>query len=111
NIRRVTADCTCLATIIKDALLPVLSSVVSLVVMFSIMWRIDATLTLLALAVVPYMMLVLKVYAQPMLDRSYQQQEVEGKIYDVVEQTFSAIPVVQAFCREEWNNRRFASAT
>ena len=45
NIRRVTADCTCLSTIVKDALLPILSSVVSLGVMFSIMWRIDATLT------------------------------------------------------------------
>ncbi len=40
-----------------------------------------------------------------MLERSYEQQEVEGEIYDVVEQTLSAIPVVQAFGRR---SRRIA---
>lgn len=111
NIRRVTADCTSVSTILKDALLPVSSSLVSLAAMFAILWQIDAPLTLLALAVVPYMALVFRRYAQPMLDRSYQQQEVEGKIYETVEQTFAAIPAVQAFGREELNDRRFAQAT
>lgn len=111
NIRRVTADCACVSTIVKDAILPVLSSAVSLVVMFAILWRMDATLALLSLAVVPYMMIVFKVYAQPMLDRSYEAQEIEGRIYEVVEQTFAAIPAVQAFGREELNERRFAQTT
>ena len=111
NIRRVTADCTCVSIIVKDALLPVLAAVVSLAAMFSIMWRIDATLTLLAVAVVPYMMLVFWLYARPMMERSYEQQEVEGRIYSTVEQTFSAIPAVQAFSREELNEQRFSSAT
>jgi len=60
---------------------------------------------------VPYMMLVLQIYARPMMERSYQQQEVEGQIYDVVEQTFSAMPVVQAFGREEFNDARFRHST
>jgi ATP-binding cassette subfamily B protein len=111
NIRRVTADCTCVSTILKDALLPALSSLVSLLAMFTIMWRIDSSLTLLALVVVPYMMLIFQLYAQPMMERSYQQQEVEGQIYDVVEQTFSAMPVVQAFGREELNDARFRHST
>src|ERR1043166_3294603 len=110
NIRRVTSDCTCVATIVKDALLPVLSSVISLGAMFAILWRIDHFLTALALLVVPYMMLVFKLYARPMLERSYEQQEIEARIYDVVEQTFSAMPVVQAFGREEFNDRRFKAA-
>lgn len=110
NIRRVTADCACISTILKDALLPVLSSVISLGAMFAILWRIDHFLTALALLVVPYMMLVFKLYARPMLERSYEQQEIEARIYDVVEQTFSAMPVVQAFGREEFNDRRFKAA-
>jgi len=111
NIRRVTADCTCVSTILKDALLPAVSSLVSLVAMFTIMWRIDSSLTLLSLVVVPYMMLVFQLYARPMMERSYQQQEVEGQIYDIVEQTFSAMPVVQAFGREEFNDARFKHST
>ena len=110
-VRRVTADCTCVSVIVKDALLPVGSSLISLAVMFTIMWRIDATLTMLALAVAPCMMLVFRFYAKPMMDRSYAEQEVEGKIYSVVEQTFSAIPVVQAFGQEDFNDQRFQQAT
>jgi len=111
NIRRVTADCTCVSIILKDALLPAVSSLVGLVAMFTILWRIDPFLTVLSLTVVPYMMLVLQIYARPIMERSYQQQEVEGQIYDVVEQTFSAMPVVQAFGREEFNDARFRHST
>jgi ATP-binding cassette, subfamily B, bacterial len=108
NIRRVTSDCTCISTILKDALLPVLSSAVTLVMMFGLMWSLNIPLTLLALAVVPYMIWVFRRYAQPMMDLSYEQQQTESRIYDLVEQTFSAMPAVQAFCREPLNDRRFA---
>jgi ATP-binding cassette, subfamily B, bacterial len=107
TVRRVTADSACVSVIVKDALIPVLSSLVSLVVMFFIMWRIDPTLTLLALVILPYMVFVFRAYAQPMMDRSYEQQEAEGRIYSFVEQVFSAIPVVQAFGRENLNDAEF----
>src|SRR5262249_53568806 len=111
NIRRVTTDCMCVSIIVKDALLPVVSALLSLLIMFTILWGIDSTLTLLALAVVPYMALVFHLYAQRMMDGSYQQQEIEGRVYTIVEQTFSAIPAVQAFGREELNDQRFRQAT
>ena len=111
NIRRVTADCICISTIVKDALLPVISSAITVCAMVLVLWRLDPWLTLLAVAVVPYMIIVLRLYAGPMLERSYEQQQVESKIYEVVEQTFVAIPIVQAFSREELNDRRFRSVT
>ncbi|MDE3066727.1 MAG: ABC transporter ATP-binding protein [Verrucomicrobiota bacterium] len=111
NLRRVTADSACISLIVKDALLPVVSSLVTLVVIFGILWRIDATLTLIALAVAPYMLLIFYLYAQPMLRLSYVEQETESRIYEVAEQTLSAIPAVQAFCREELNDRRFQQTT
>jgi len=83
------------------------SSVCSLVLMFAIMVRIDAALAFLSLAVVPFMVLVFRRYAGPMLERGYQQQEVEGRLYDLVSKRFRAIPVVQAFEREEDADRRF----
>jgi ATP-binding cassette, subfamily B, bacterial len=111
NVRRITADCTCASVIVKDALLPVFSSAVSLIAIFCILWRIDAPLALLSLAVVPGMMFVFWRFAGPMMSRSYEQQEAEGKVYEVVEQTFSAIPIVQAFAREDFNRRLFGQAT
>ncbi len=110
SIRRVTADCNCVATIV-GALIPMVASVVSLVAMFTVIWQMDRTLTLLSLGVVPYMVWVLRRYTQPMVQRGHAQQEVEGQLYNVVEQTLSAMPVVQAFGREEHNERRFYAST
>lgn len=107
SIRRVTSDCGCVAVIVRDALLPVISAVATLVVMFAILWQLDAALALLSLAVVPFMIFIFRRYAGPMLERSYEQHEIEGKTYEVVEQTLSAIPVVQAFGGERRAEQRF----
>jgi ATP-binding cassette subfamily B protein/subfamily B ATP-binding cassette protein MsbA len=109
SVRRITADCGCVATIVKDVLLPLLAALVSLAVMFTIMVQLDPVLTLLSLAVVPGLAAILRRYAGPMLERSYRQQEAEGRIYDVVEQTLSAVPAVQAFGQEEHADHRFAA--
>ncbi len=110
SVRRLTADSGCVATIVRDCLLPVLTAIATLATMLVIMWRLDAVLTLLALAVVPCMVLVFHRYAGPMMWRSYEQQEIEGRVYDVVEQTLSAVPVVQAFAQEEAADRRFRAS-
>jgi ATP-binding cassette, subfamily B, bacterial len=48
SIRRVTSDCGCVAVIIRDALLPVVSAIATLVVMFVILWQLDWALALLS---------------------------------------------------------------
>jgi ATP-binding cassette subfamily B protein/subfamily B ATP-binding cassette protein MsbA len=111
NIRRVTTDCAAVSTIVKDALLPVAVALVSLAAMFLVMWQLDPALTLLSLLVVPFMALAFRRYARPMLERSYAEQEAEAEMYDVVEQTLSAIPAVQAFGGEEHADSRFHVAT
>ena len=70
TIRRVTSDCSCISIILKDALIPAISSVLGLVTMFAVMWQIDAKLAMLALLVVPYLALVLRFYAGPMAEGS-----------------------------------------
>ncbi|HEX8249432.1 MAG TPA: ABC transporter ATP-binding protein [Pyrinomonadaceae bacterium] len=110
-IRRVTSDTSSVSTIVNGALLPVLASIFSLVSMFAIMWQMDSGLTLLALAVLPFMIAAMYFYSKPMNDLSYRQQEIEGEIYGVVEQTLSAIPVVQAFGAEERNDNRLRDVT
>src|SRR5262249_16138605 len=45
SIRRVTKDSACISVIIEDALLPVLAALVSLLLMFSVMWQLDRVLT------------------------------------------------------------------
>jgi ATP-binding cassette subfamily B protein/subfamily B ATP-binding cassette protein MsbA len=111
SIRRVTTDCGCVSVIVKDAVLPFAAAVITFGAMFFVMWRIDPALTLVAVAVAPWLVFVLRRYMQPMLDRSYAQQEAEGHIYEVMERTLSAVPVVQAFGQEAASDRAFADAT
>jgi ATP-binding cassette, subfamily B, bacterial len=111
NVRRITSDCTSVSTVVRDALLPLVSASVMLVAMFTILYRINSGLALLTLAVAPLMILGLWLYAEPMLERSYEQQNAEGKIYEEIERTFSSIAVMQAFQREKINQQTFHSAT
>jgi ATP-binding cassette, subfamily B, bacterial len=111
SIKRVTADTSCVSVIVKDALLPVLSAVLSLVTMFVIMWRMDPGLSMLSLGIVPMMIATFRRYSARIEERSYAQQEAEGKQYDVIERTLSFIPVVQAFGREEHTTREFRAST
>jgi ATP-binding cassette, subfamily B, bacterial len=106
-IRRTTTDAECISTIVGGAFVPAVTAVVTLVAMFAVMWALDPTLTLLSLGVIPILVLALRLYARPMAERSYEQHDAEGVMYDTVEQTFTALPVVQAFGREGAADERF----
>ncbi|MGH7180151.1 MAG: ABC transporter ATP-binding protein, partial [Tepidisphaeraceae bacterium] len=110
-IRRVTGDCGCVATIVRDAILPIGTAVLTLVGMLLIMWELSPALALLAMCVAPIMLLAFRLYAQPMFARGYEQSTAEAQLYTIVEQTLSSIPVVQAFCGEERASRQLASGT
>ncbi|MEP6662846.1 MAG: ABC transporter ATP-binding protein, partial [Verrucomicrobiota bacterium] len=111
NVRRITGDCSSVSTVVRDALLPLVSAGITLVAMFTILYRINSGLALLTLAVAPLMILGLWFYAQPMLERSYEQQNAESKLYEHVERTFSSIAVMQAFQREKINEQTFRAVT
>src|SRR5688500_6785737 len=70
-IGRVTNDCGCVAVIVRDALLPLLTAQVTLVAMFLILWKLSPTLAVLSLCVVPLMMLAFRTYGGAMLARGY----------------------------------------
>ncbi|HLJ68997.1 MAG TPA: ABC transporter ATP-binding protein [Chloroflexota bacterium] len=107
TISRVTGDPYCVQTLVVEALLPLIQSVIMLVAMFVIMWSLNETLTLLSLAVVPFLAVTIRVYGGPMKDRTRKRRDLEGRIMAVVEQTLTAIPAVQAFTREDLEHGRF----
>jgi ATP-binding cassette, subfamily B, bacterial len=107
---RVTGDTWCVNTLVTDALVPAVQSLVTLLAMFVVMWQLQPTLTLLALGVAPFFVLVLRIFGGPMKDRTREQRDLEGGMMAVVEQTLSAVPAVQAFTREDHEVRRFRSS-
>jgi ATP-binding cassette subfamily B protein len=101
-------DCSCASVVVKNALVPTLWSFLTLLAVFCILFRLEPTLALLSLGVVPCMLYVLQQHAGPVKEYSIRQREAESQLYRVVEETFSSMPVVQAFGREEANCARFA---
>jgi ATP-binding cassette subfamily B protein/subfamily B ATP-binding cassette protein MsbA len=106
-IARVTGDSYCISTLVTDALVPAVQAFGMLAAMFVVMWALEPTLTLVALGVLPFLVIVIRFMAKPMKDRSREQRDLEGKMISVVEQTLGAVPAVQAFTREPIEEQRF----
>jgi ATP-binding cassette subfamily B protein/subfamily B ATP-binding cassette protein MsbA len=106
-IARVTGDSYCVSTFVTDGLMPALQSVILLISMFVVMWTLQPTLTLLALGVVPFLVLVIKFLGRSIKERTRERRDLEGGMMSVVEQTLNAVPAVQAFTREELEHQRF----
>ncbi len=109
TIARVTGDTYGVASLVTAVVLPVLQSAVMLVAMFTIMIVLSPTLTLLALAVVPFQIVAIRAFSKPMKDRSRARRDLEGNLMSIVQQTLSAVPAVQAYTREEIEHARFRS--
>ena len=110
-VRRVTTDVSCVRGLVVGVFLQLATSLATLVVMFGIMWRLDPVLSLIALVAAPPLGMVIKLFAGPMAERTYEQQEREGELMARAEQTLTAVPVVQAFGREPHEDRQFRSMT
>ncbi len=108
-VRRVTTDSSCVRELVFGVYLPVLTSLATLALMFSVMWRLDRSLALLALLVAPVMAVLIRVFDRPMTERTYQHQQLEGEMMALSEQALTALPVVQAFGREAQGDAEFQS--
>jgi ATP-binding cassette subfamily B protein/subfamily B ATP-binding cassette protein MsbA len=110
-IRRVTTDCDFLHQLMLGVLTPCLTAVASLFAMFAVMWALDPWLSVVALLVLLPMGLAIRLLFRQMTERAYAQQELEGEMLSVAEQNLTALPVVQAFTREELEDQRFRQLT
>ena len=107
TISRVTGDTYCVQTLVTGTLIPLLRAIVTLITMFVIMWRMQPTMTLISLGIAPFLMLSIKIWGRSLKDRQRERRDLEGRMTNIVEQSLSAIPAVQAFTREELEHRRF----
>jgi ATP-binding cassette subfamily B protein/subfamily B ATP-binding cassette protein MsbA len=107
TLARVPGDPSCVQVLVTAAVLPLAQSLVSLVVMFAIMWQLQPQLTLLSLTVVPFMVLCIRIFGNPMKTQTLERRELEWRMINVVQQAMNAMPAIQAFGREEIEHARF----
>ena len=78
----------------------IFQSGISLVTTFAAMWYFDRVIALLSLAVIPFMMLVIYLYAKRIRDESTHLAERESNVLTVAQEGLSSVKMVQAFGRE-----------
>jgi ATP-binding cassette subfamily B protein/subfamily B ATP-binding cassette protein MsbA len=106
-VRRVMTDSDCVRELVMNTFYPALTSLVSLGMMFTIMLALDRSLAMLAILVAPAHIFLIRLINRPMMERTYQHEQLEGKMMALAEQTLTAIPVVQAFGREDYEDKRW----
>ena len=108
---RITADTMGIQTLTMNGLFAVLSASILLAGMFVIMLSLDSYLTLLALAVCPALFGAIGLLDKKMSSAATRARQKESMVYSVVQRTLSGIRVIQAFTKEEDEERRFLKAS
>jgi len=106
-VYRIDADAYCIDNLVMTGLFPLGSAALTLVVMLAILIKLDRTLALLALGVVPFLYWVLRVYTRPLGDRAERVKELESTLAERLYEKFAAIRVVKSFARERHEQDRF----
>jgi ATP-binding cassette subfamily B protein/subfamily B ATP-binding cassette protein MsbA len=104
---RIAYDTFSIQTIAINGLFPVLSALVMLIGMFVVMVRVDAILTLAALAIVPLLFILIAAISERIDRLATGARAKESRLYTVAHQALAAIHVVQAFSREGESYREF----
>jgi ATP-binding cassette, subfamily B, bacterial len=106
-VYRLDTDAGCLDHLLLRALFPTIFSALTLVVMFGILLRLDATLALLSMVVVPFLYLNLRVHMRRMRRHADTAKTLESATVARVHESLSAIRVVKTFAREPFELGRF----
>jgi len=106
-LSRMTSDISAIQDFINSALLGIVVNVLTLAGMIGVMLYYSWRFTLLALAVAPALFVVVYVYTPRIKKASRAVKKKEGELLSNVSEVLSSIHVVQAFARENYEDRRF----
>jgi ATP-binding cassette subfamily B protein len=104
---RVAYDSQSIQTIYNKGFTNIFGSTITLIGAFLVMVRIDWQLTLLSLAVVPAIVAAIYFFASRIRRDSTSIQEQESALLAQAQEGLSAVRMVHAFGREEWEVRQF----
>ncbi|MDG2305573.1 MAG: ABC transporter ATP-binding protein [Candidatus Binatia bacterium] len=110
-VYRLAADTMALQTLAMNAVFPTLSAVLFLVGMIVVMLRMNVELTLLALAVTPFIALSVRRLGRRVEQVAAEARVRESDFYAAAEASMSAIRVTQAFRGEAVEAERFGRAS
>jgi ABC-type multidrug transport system fused ATPase/permease subunit len=109
-VYRVDVDSYSIENLAISGVFPLASSVITLVVMFAVLARLDMSVALLSLTVVPFLFLSLRYYANSLSQQEERVKELESNLISRLYEIFSSIRLVKSFAREPLESNRYAAA-
>ena len=107
SLSRLSSDTWCVLALTSSLLISPARNVVSLVFLGIVGWRLNPQIALLSLMLAPLLGCSSVFFGRKLKQRAKRSREVQARLLSFVQQTLAAIPVVQAFAREDLNRRRF----
>ncbi|HTL29776.1 MAG TPA: ABC transporter ATP-binding protein [Tepidisphaeraceae bacterium] len=86
---------------------PIVQSVLTLGGMFWIVFKMDHTLALLSLSIVPFLYYSVGYYTTHIQDRLLKTRMIEGDSLSIIHEAISMLRVIVAFGREDYEHTRF----
>ena len=111
SMARITGDSWAVHVLVNALLFAPLQAGLTGAVILVLMFRLNTTLTLLALAVVPVIALKALRRGNRIRTTVRAHRELESRIVSHVQQALNGLPVVQAFAQEQRESERFAQLT
>ena len=111
TIYRATWDTYAFQTLFQHGFMTFCAAFLALVMMVGVMARLNAHLTLVAVAVAPLLVLVIRVFGRQMRARGAQAQEADSRVAALVQQCLAMLPLTQSYTREAGEQARFAAQT
>lgn len=110
-IHRAAWDTFAFQTLFQQGVVTLLAASLSLVLMVWVMWRLNVSLTGVALATVPLLVLSIQFFGKKMGKRSAVAQRADSQVTTLIQQGISAVALNQSFTREDAANERFRAQT
>ena len=110
SVYRLGSDTACLEKLLLAAIMPLVFSALTLVVMFSVLMAVNLSLALVSLAVVPLLFLWIRRSTVLLAPSAERTRVLESEMTERLQESFSSIRLVKSFGREEFEGERFSGA-
>ena len=107
TLYRVRYDANAVRYVAMDGLIPMITSVVTIVAMIYIIAKMSTQLAFVALLICPVLVYLIKLYRGPLRKGWRRQKRLDNAAMSVITEVFSSLRIVKAFTQEEREQERY----
>jgi ABC-type multidrug transport system fused ATPase/permease subunit len=110
SVYRLEADAACLEQFLLRGVFPMTFSAMTLIVMFGILVKINVSLALVSLSVLPFMFVWIRWGGRRLRPGAERTKQLESRLTARLHESFAAIRLIKSFAREPYESARFSGA-